>query len=48
MLYTEATLNEIHRYCSLVPFSVYHSALEDTSKYIEELPYFLAMKFQLK
>jgi cytochrome P450 len=30
MPYTEAVLNEVHRHCSLVPFSVFHSMMEDT------------------
>lgn len=30
LIYTEATMLEIHRFCSLVPFSVYHSATADT------------------
>lgn len=30
MIYTEAVLCEIHRFCTLVPFSVYHSTLADT------------------
>ncbi|CAL8109685.1 unnamed protein product [Orchesella dallaii] len=29
MIYTEATLNEVHRFCSLVPCSVFHNTLED-------------------
>jgi len=32
MLYVEAVLNEVHRMCSLLPMSVYHSMLEDTGK----------------
>jgi cytochrome P450 len=30
LIYTEAVLCEVHRHCTLVPFSVYHSTLADT------------------
>ncbi|CAL8109768.1 unnamed protein product [Orchesella dallaii] len=30
LIYLEAVLNEVHRMCSLVPFSVYHKATKDS------------------
>jgi len=31
LVYLEAVLNEVHRLCSLVPYSVFHRAVRDSS-----------------
>lgn len=36
MIYTEATLCEVHRFTTLVPLSVYKSTMAETSKQLED------------